>query len=549
MESSSVANTVELGEVFTRSWVCDLILDLCDYTSEIDLSSRTILEPSVGSGAFVAPIVHRLVQAKQKHQMDADWLVLEGSFRGWDLLHEHVESSRHVAFNALVSAGCPADSANALVEKWLQQGDFLLDVDAAESADYVVGNPPYIRIEAIEPKQLDAYRQTCTTMTGRSDIFVGFYEKALAALKQDGILGFICADRWMRNGYGRHLRKLIVDRYAVENVLVAHDADVFESKVSAYPAITILRNQKQNQATYGDATESFAASDAMEYLAFSRSKKTTLTAGGVTAAKLPGWHTTEKSWAVGSPALLKWLETIETELPFIEESGARIGIGVATGKDSVYVTGENTESIPVEAERLLPLAMRSDINKGTFRWGGRHLVNPWAGDDTGLVDLSDYPQLTSYYEGNREVLTARNVARRSGPNWHRTIDRVNHSLLKQPMLLMADMTSHAEPVLAPAGYYPHHNLYYVTSDTWDLEVLGGLLFSDVVEAQVAAYCVKMRGGTLRFQAQFLRRVRIPHPSSVDARTARQLAQAFKDRDRSSATKAALAAFGLARIPV
>lgn len=37
------------------------------------------------------------------------------------------------------------------------------------------------------------------------------------------------------------------------------------------------------------------------------------------------------------------------------------------------------------------------------------------------------------------------------------------------------MTMH--PVLDDGQTYPHHNLYFVTSQKWDLRVLGGLLLS------------------------------------------------------------------------
>lgn len=149
---------------------------------------------------------------------------------------------------------------------------------------------------------------------------------------------------------------------------------------------------------------------------------------------------------------------------------------------------------------------------------------------------------------HEKELRARNVGKRLPREWWRTIDRVNLDLLERPMLVMADMTAQADPVLLPAGYYPHHNLYFVVSAKWDLEVLGGLLLSKVVERQVAAYCVKMRGGTLRFQAQYLRRVRVPRPDSIAAGIRRQLTVAFRERDRAAATKAALAAYNLDRVP-
>ncbi len=53
--------------------------------------------------------------------------------------------------------------------------------------------------------------------------------------------------------------------------------------------------------------------------------------------------------------------------------------------------------------------------------------------------------------------------------------------------------------------YPHHNLYFVQSDGWDLEVLGRLLLSDAAQFFIECYGVRMRGEYLRFQAQHLRR--------------------------------------------
>ena len=100
------------------------------------------------------------------------------------------------------------------------------------------------------------------------------------------------------------------------------------------------------------------------------------------------------------------------------------------------------------------------------------------------------------------------------------------------------------PVLDEGGLYPHHNLYYVISDQWDLNVLGGLLLSRVAGAFVEAYAVKMRGGTLRFQAQYLRRIRVPHPSEISLKDQAALASAFRQRDVLAATEAAIRVYGI-----
>ena len=117
-------------------------------------------------------------------------------------------------------------------------------------------------------------------------------------------------------------------------------------------------------------------------------------------------------------------------------------------------------------------------------------------------------------------------------------------LTARPKLLLQDLKAHIDPVLEPGGHYPHHNLYYVVSDVWDMEVLGGLLLSRIAQAFVEAYCVRMNGGTLRFQAQYLRRIRVPHPSQIDPVTGEALRIAFQSRDPDAATQAAAVAYGI-----
>lgn len=53
-------------------------------------------------------------------------------------------------------------------------------------------------------------------------------------LKPGGKVGFICADRWMRNQYGAALPELVASRYDVEHIWTMHDVDAFEAQVSAY---------------------------------------------------------------------------------------------------------------------------------------------------------------------------------------------------------------------------------------------------------------------------------------------------------------------------
>ena len=77
-------------------------------------------------------------------------------------------------------------------------------------------------------------------------------------------------------------------------------------------------------------------------------------------------------------------------------------------------------------------------------------------------------------------------------------------------------------VFEAGNLYPHHNLYYITSLEWDLRALQTVLRSGIAALFVACYTTKMRGGYLRFQAQYLRKIRIPRWSSVPSKVKKQL---------------------------
>jgi hypothetical protein len=58
----------------------------------------------------------------------------------------------------------------------------------------------------------------------------------------------------------------------------------------------------------------------------------------------------------------------------------------------------------------------------------------------------------------------------------------------------------------------------------------------------------MRGGYLRFQAQYLRRIRTPLPGDVTSKQAERLRRAFHARNAAEATAAALEVYGVDNIP-
>ena len=131
-------------------------------------------------------------------------------------------------------------------------------------------------------------------------------------------------------------------------------------------------------------------------------------------------------------------------------------------------------------------------------------------------------------------------------NWYRTIDRINPLLSSTPKLLVPDIKGEAHIVYERGELYPHHNLYYITSETWDLKALQAILLSSISRLFVATYSTKMRGGYLRFQAQYLRRIRIPYWHDVSEGLRSQLYEAANSRDLDACNDAAFTLFGLSK---
>ena len=542
---ASPMGTGPIGEVFTRRWVVELILDLAGYTPDRDLAAILAVEPACGMGAFLEPMVSRLVVSAKRFGHDLSECL--GAIRAFDLQPGNVAASRKLVASLLVEADVPLNRAERLAAIWVQEADFLLDTPVDLAADLVVGNPPYVRLEDVPPDRSAAYRSACPTMRGRSDLYVGFIEKGLRLLAEGGTLGLIVADRWMHNQYGAGLRRFVSEGFSVEVVLEMHDTDAFEERVSAYPAITVIRRSKQGRAVLASAGAQFGphSSNSFAHWAIS-GRATTKRSSDFSGAHLPTWFEGTDLWPTGDPETVALVRCLEDQFLPLEdpETGTRVSIGVATGADDVYITDDERL---VESERLLRLVGSDDITTGEVRWSGKLLVNPWT--EAGLVDLRAFPRLSAYYERNRVKLAERHVAKARPATWYRTIDRVWPELADQPKLLLPDMKAAIHPVLDTEGFYPHHNLYYVTSREWDLEVLGGILLSDIANLFVGTYCVKMRGGCYRFQAQYLRKIRVPHRASVTPTMRRELARAFSDRDRQRATHVVAGLFGLDEMPL
>lgn len=526
------------GAIFTRSEVVDFILNLAGYTEDQPLHEKRLLEPSFGGGDFLLPIILRLLSAWRAARPNGTEVDdLGDAIRAVELHHDTFRSTYAAVVALLKREGLSANAATALADRWLSQGDFLL-APLEGQFDFVVGNPPYVRPELIPAPLLAEYRSRYQTMYDRADIYIPFIERSLTALSAGGNLGFICADRWMKNRYGGPLRSLVAERFHLKVYVDMVDTPAFHSDVIAYPAITIISRE-------GGGATRIAHRPSID-----RATLTTL-AGLLSAPTLPKdagpvrelarVTNGAEPWLLESSDQMALIRRLEGAFPLLEEAGCKVGIGVATGADKAFIG--DFESLDVEPDRKLPLVTTKDIMTGEVQWRGQGVINPFA-ESGGLVDLGEYPRLRRYLEARRDVIAGRHCAKKAPANWYRTIDRITPALAARPKLLIPDIKGESHIVFEGGELYPSHNLYYVTSDDWDLRALQAVLLSAVSRLFVATYSTKMRGGFLRFQAQYLRRIRIPRWADVPEPLRRELAEAAIKRDVQACNRAVFRLYGL-----
>ena len=510
--------------MFTRREVVEFILDLTGYSTTTALHKKSMLEPSFGDGAFLLVAVERLLDSYKSHApKHADPAVdLKESIRAIELHRKSFIETR-LKLRILLREKSIANAAiEELIAAWLIQGDFLL-TDLPVHFTHIVGNPPYVRQELIPAVLLAEYRHRFDTLYDRADLYIPFIEKSLKLLDSKGSVGFICSDRWMKNRYGGPLRKMVAKDFHLKYFVDMVDTNAFHSEVSAYPAITVISREKSEATRIAHRPQI----DNGSLVKLSHEMRARSLKPNSVVHEVSGVMNSNEPWVLESFDELAVLRRLEATYPTLEEAGCKVGIGVATGADKVYV-GEYAE-LDVEKDRKLPLVMTRDIRAGKVEWNGKGVINPFD-DDGSLVNLKKYPKLAAYFNRHKAVICNRNVAKRNSDRWYRTIDRITPSITQMPKLLIPDIKGEAHIVYEEGKYYPHHNLYYITSDTWDLRALQAVLLSDITRHFITTYSTKMRGGYLRFQAQYLRRIHVPYWRDVPEKIKSKLKVAAEKRD-------------------
>lgn len=227
-----MATRKQSGQVFTPHYlVCD-ILDVAGYYGDIILQKH-IIDNSCGDGAFLQEIVQRycteyLKQSNNLQQLSQD---LSTYIHGIEL--------DPIAYNECIH------NLNTIVAQYhLQQiewdvrnTDALSVTDFDNRMDYVVGNPPYVRVHNLADNYANV-KHFRFTQDGMTDLYLAFYEIGFGMLCQGGKLCYITPSSWINSLAGSILRQYICIQHNLVKLIDLEHYQPFDAM--AYTMIALF---------------------------------------------------------------------------------------------------------------------------------------------------------------------------------------------------------------------------------------------------------------------------------------------------------------------
>ncbi|MFH1358260.1 MAG: N-6 DNA methylase [archaeon] len=272
-----------LGQVFTPDWIVEEILDSSGFTLD-KLVNKKIIDPACGDGAFLKIIISRIIDVLIKKNVSNEKIkeYLENYVYGIEI--------DEIEFNNCLS------NLNSIIEKKLKEKlkiNWKIFKDNTLTKykqfigffDFVVGNPPYIRIHNLDKYTRELLKKDFMFVDGTIDIYLSFFELGFKLLNEKGVLGYISPNSYLHNSSYVEFRKYLKEKRAVKRLTDFKANKVFKN-FSTYTAITIInffekkdsfiyqelregKIQELNKISY-DGLEikdwSFAGKDEMDFL-------------------------------------------------------------------------------------------------------------------------------------------------------------------------------------------------------------------------------------------------------------------------------------------
>ncbi len=373
--------------------------------------------------------------------------------------------------------------------------------------DAVIGNPPYIRMEAF--KELKDYlRARYRVHDERSDLYVYFIEREHELLREGGMFGMIVSNKFLRAGYGNKVRELLSEVATVHRIVDLAGLPVFAGATVRTIVLITSKGRTDAPAAYSPPPE-------RERFIGIESGSTTL--GNVVVPlsyELPQAALSAGSWNLTAPHKAVLVEQLRLlGQPLIEVVNGRICRGIVSGLTAAFViSGEQRDAIlriNPEADEII----RSFLQGRSIRRYRVEVVDEYLIYTHHGIDMAPYPAVLDHLRPFKSQLEGRATQQA----WYELQQPqfAYKELLERPKIVFPDIATSCRFSLDHDGHFSANTVYFLPTD--DLRLLG-LLNSRLAHFYFAQVCAALEGpgeAYLRFFGQYLEGFPVHLPDPVD----------------------------------
>lgn len=358
------------GQVFTPEYMVNAMLDWCDYQGE-HILCKHITDNSCGEGAFLIQVVHRYIQAALQRQLSPA------------IIKRQLQLYIHGMDNDPSAVICCKEKLDEVTAQYgitgIKWRIYRMDTLACHlyngMMDYVIGNPPYVRVHHLDGITYDLMQECSFSDKGMTDLYLAFFELSFRTLKKGGQLCYITPVSWTYSKAAQKFRQYILQqRNLVELVDIGHH-QVF-SGVSTYTLVSRFTK---------DAPEKHFMYSQFDPLTHQRINGILLSVDDIVVGD---------SFYLADKTTLSLLRSIKT-IPI--DSGINVKNGFATLADKIFIS----ETIPESPFTIQ--AVKASTGKRTY------CLFPYKPDGTPATyqELTESPFLKQYLDSNKEALLKR----------------------------------------------------------------------------------------------------------------------------------------------
>jgi len=422
--------------------------------------------------------------------------------------------------------------------------------------DYVVGNPPYVRIQNLPDSQKAMMDRLYDATTGNYDIYCPFYERGLDWLREgSGKLGFITPNQFMVTDYGEGLREVLLDD-RIEEVYDFRDSGVFEDATN-YPAIVILEDEPDEAARDDNEIRCVRVKGSSDDEEDDREVDEAVIESVREHRNEPGYAdefidvfdypqsklSAEDYWAMMPPEELQVFEKLEDEQDaVIGDVTDAVFQGIRTSANKIYVvdvldadrvesndagdvvtvvpTGESHE-YEIETDLLRPFLKGNDVERWRGNWSGRHVIYPYhvTEDDSGEKEATLYtkdelknevPLSWDFFKEHEDALRARERGSwEDSDTWWEFGRTQNLEKFEQPKVIQAHICQDATFMIDEVGTWYFTTAYSVLlSDGYrDLtEEMACQLNSKALDFYFKHITTVKMGGYYEYRSQYVEKL-------------------------------------------